>query len=102
MKAKLEKKLDDVEKNLGNKIDAVDKRVDAIKNRIDAIENRIDAVKNRINAVQSQNAFTHQLVMQVAVKAMRGLEGHMEPMREFVKSAQRVMRCAEMGEDWDE
>ena len=46
----LSKRVDSVEKNLSERIDAVDKKVDAVDKKVDAVDKKVDAVYEELVA----------------------------------------------------
>ena len=50
----LSKRVDSVEKNLSERIDAVDKKVDAVDKKVDAVDKKVDAVDKKVDAVYEE------------------------------------------------
>lgn len=74
---------EDIKKDLKEKIDSASAK----------LENELE------RKVHAENQFTQILILRCAVKTMKALDGDKEPMRAFVKDAEKLLHCVELGED---
>ncbi len=66
----LSKRVDSVEKNLSDRIDAVDKKIDAVDKKVDAVDKKVDAVYKELvshrNDTEQHRSQTKRPVKRVA------------------------------------
>lgn len=80
----------------------VDGKFAVIDGKFAAIDGKFAAVDSKLADLQAKQEFTQGLVLSTAIRMMEATDGDKTEMREFVKDAEKPLRCIELGEDCQE